>query len=83
VGNDGTTRPIVRAEVLRLDGRPIPEGFLVDSGTDRMVLSAAVLERLHLLMRRGQPGLTLSGIGGESAFVLVRMALVFVREVVV
>ena len=80
VGDDGTTRPVVRAEVLGLDGSPITEGFLVDSGADRTVLSAAVLERLHLPFRRGQPGLTLIGIGGESDFVLVSTALVFVRE---
>jgi hypothetical protein len=80
VGDDGMTRPVVRAEVLGLDGSPIAEGFLVDSGADRTVLSAAVLERLHLPVRRGQPGLTLSGIGGESDFVLVSTAIVFVRE---
>jgi hypothetical protein len=80
LGDDGTTRPIVRAEVSGLDGRLVPESFLIDSGADRTVLSAAVLERLHLPMRRGEPGLTLSGIGGESAFILVRTALIFVRE---
>jgi hypothetical protein len=56
LGDDGTTRPVVRAEVLGLDGRSVSEGFLVDSGADRTVLSAAVLERLHIPMHRGQPG---------------------------
>jgi len=80
VGDDGATRTVARAEVLGLDDSPVPEGFLVDSGADRTVLSAAVLERLHLPVRRRQPGLILSGIGGESDFVLVSTALVFVRE---
>ena len=80
VGEDGAARPIVRGEILGLDGRAVPETFLIDSGADRTVLSASVLERLHLPQRRAESGLTLSGIGGESAFVLVRTALVFVRE---
>ncbi len=67
-GDDGTTRPVVRADVLGVDGRPVSEDFLVDSGADRTVLSAAILARLHLPVRRGQLGLTLSGIGGESNF---------------
>ena len=44
------------------------------------MLSAVVLERLHLSVRRGQTGLTLSGIGGKSDFVLVSAAIVFLRE---
>lgn len=80
VGDDGTTRPVVRATVLGLDGNPVAEDFLVDSGADRTVLSAAVLERLHLPVRRGQSGLALSGIGGESAFVLVNTVIVMIRD---
>ena len=30
VGDDGTTRPVVRADVLGVDGSPVSEGFLVD-----------------------------------------------------
>ena len=80
VGDDGTTRPVVRATVLGLDGNPVAEDFLVDSGADRTVLSAAVLERLHLPVRRGQSSLALSGIGGESAFVLVNTVIVMIRD---
>ena len=77
VGDDRMTRPVVRAHILGLDGNPVAERFLVDSGADRTVLSATILEQLHLPVRRGQPGLALSGIGGESAFVLVSTVIVF------
>ena len=42
VGDDGTTRPVGRAEVLGLDGSPITEGFLVDSGADRTVMCSII-----------------------------------------
>ncbi len=80
VGDDRMTRPVVRAHILGLDGNPVAERFLVDSGADRTVLSATILEQLHLPVRRGQPGLALSGIGGESAFVLVSTVIVLARE---
>lgn len=80
VGDDGTRRPVVRADILGRDNRSVAEDFLVDSGADRTVLSAAVLERLQLPPRHGEPGLALSGIGGESGFVLVTTVLIFVRD---
>ena len=71
VGDDGVTRPIVRAHVFGADGRPVTDDFLIDSGADRTVFNTTLLARLQLPARSAQPGLALSGIGGESAFVVV------------
>jgi hypothetical protein len=48
VCDDGVTRPIVAALVQGGDGRFHCERFLVDSGADRTVLSAALLNRTGL-----------------------------------
>jgi hypothetical protein len=42
VGDDGMLRPLVRAAVSGMDGRLVADDFLIDSGADRTVLSAAV-----------------------------------------
>lgn len=80
VGDDGVTRPTVRAHVFGADGRPVTDDFLIDSGADRTVLSAALMSRLRLPARSAQPGLALSGIGGESAFVMVTTVLELLRD---
>ena len=59
--DDGVTRPIVHANVLGAHGRPHAEDFLVDSGADRTVLSAALSERLQLPAGSTLPGTALSG----------------------
>jgi hypothetical protein len=79
VGDDGVSRPIVRAHVFRADGRPVTDDFLIDSGADRTVFSATLLARLQLPARSAQPGLALSGIGGERAFVVVTTMMEFPR----
>jgi hypothetical protein len=78
--DDGVMRPIVRARVLGRDGSLVAEDFLIDSGADRTVLSATLLARLPLLAQSAQPGFTLSGIGGTTAFVSVTTVLEFVRD---
>jgi Aspartyl protease len=80
VSDDGVTRPMVRVHVLGGDGRPITDDFLIDSGADRTVFSATLMARLQLPVTSAPPGLTLSGIGGESAFVIVTTVLEFLRE---
>ena len=42
-GDDGIVRPIIRSEILTNTGLWIKAPFLVDTGTDRTVLSAAIL----------------------------------------
>lgn len=80
VGDDGVLRPLVRAAVSGMDGRLVADDFLIDSGADRTVLSAALLARLSLPTRSAPSGSTLSGIGGGCAFVLVTSAVEFIRE---
>lgn len=78
--DDGVMRPIVRARVLGSDGSHVAEDFLIDSGADRTALSATLLARLPLLAENAQPGFSLSGIGGTSAFVSVTTVLEFIRD---
>ena len=49
--DDGIVRPVVRGEVETADGDWEPVLFLVDTGADRTVLSAAVLSMLDLASR--------------------------------
>ena len=80
VGDDGVLRPLVRAAVSGIDGRLVADDFLIDSGADRTVLSAALLARLSLPTRSAPSGSILSGIGGGCTFVLVTSAVEFIRE---
>ena len=45
-GDDGMTRPVVRAKCGPLDGTLQADVFLIDSGADRTVFSADLLEKL-------------------------------------
>ena len=77
--DDGVMRPIVRARVGEADAS-VPENFLIDSGADRTVLSAVLVNRLRLPAQGAPPGFTLSGIGGTSAFVLVTTVVEFISD---
>jgi hypothetical protein len=78
--DDGITRPIVRAKVVGEHGAPRSDDFLIDSGADRTVFSAALLQRLRLPTKEAQPDFILSGIGGTSQFVLVTTVIEFIRD---
>ena len=78
--DDGVTRPLVRAKVFGVDGSPVTDDFLIDSGADRTVFSAVLLARLRLPTRNAPPGSGLSGIGGPSEFVLVTTVMEFIRD---
>ena len=80
VCDDGVTRPLVRAKVFGSDGDPVADDFLIDSGGDRTVFSAALLARLRLPAESAPPGVRLSGIGGDSPFVLVTTAVELTRD---
>lgn len=67
---DGMVRPLIRGEILAADGSWVNATFLVDTGADRTVFSADVLESLHL-----EPIETsdrLSGAGGVVDSVVVQ-----------
>lgn len=78
--DDGVTRPVVRARVLDAGGHPVAENFLIDTGADRTVLSAALVTQLRLPFNRAQPDYKLSGVGGTSDFVLVTTVVEFIRD---
>src|SRR5436190_954103 len=42
-GDDGVYRPLVPGEIVTASGDPLQVPFLLDTGADRTVLSAAVL----------------------------------------
>jgi hypothetical protein len=77
-GEDGIGRPVIRGEILTNNGSWIKAPFLVDTGADRTVFSAAVLSALDL-----QPVATpdrLGGVGGIADSVVVETYIRFSRE---
>ena len=46
--DDGIVRPIIRGEILGSDGSWCAAEFVVDTGADRTVLSANILDGLDL-----------------------------------
>lgn len=79
-GDDGVTRPAVRAKVQEADGEYLVEVFLVDSGADRTVLSANLLDRFRIPTAAPTAGPGLQGIGGVLGFALVYTVLEFTRD---
>jgi hypothetical protein len=78
VGADGVRRPMISGEIRAADGTWEKSEFLVDTGADRTVFSAAILARLALqplVMPEG-----LSGVGGIAAAVIVATQVRLTRE---
>lgn len=75
---DDIFRPVVRGEVLSGLGSWIPVPFLLDTGADRTVLTAATLSRLAL------PSLDanemIGGLGGVVDSITVETRIQFIRE---
>jgi len=71
---DATVRPIIRLRMRAVDGTFQAEYFLIDTGADRTVLSAAFWQRLQL-PALGPPASSLSGIGGPGSSILVTSVL--------
>jgi hypothetical protein len=78
--SDGVTRPTVPAAIQMSDGNLYSEDFLIDSGADRSVFSAAVLQNLNLPANPATPGVALVGISGGTTFVLVTTMVEFTRD---
>jgi hypothetical protein len=79
-GDDGVTRPVVRAKVQAADGTLQPGVFLIDSGADRTVFSAYLLRDLHLLPIPTPEGMSLEGVGGGCGFVVVETVVELPRD---
>lgn len=67
--DDGVVRPVIRGEILAGDGSWVKALFLVDSGADRTVFSADVMEALQLQAIDSAD--RLSGAGGVVDSVVV------------
>jgi hypothetical protein len=76
--DDGLVRPVIRGEVLAGDGSWVRVPFLLDTGADRTVFSAAILAILQL-----QPIATqarLGGLGGIADATVVETQVRLTRE---
>ena len=73
--DDGFVRPVVRGEILARDGFWEPSLLLVDTGADRTVFSAALLDVLGLEVSQSRD--QLGGVGGvaESVTVMTQIRL--------
>jgi hypothetical protein len=75
VGDDGVARPVIRGEILAANDTWVRAPFLLDTGADRTVLSAAILRLLGLPW--SATGERIGGLGGvvPSAGVETRIRL--------
>jgi hypothetical protein len=79
-GEDGVTRPVVRAKVAAADGTLERDIFLVDSGADRTVFGARLLWKLGFPMTPGSGSSILQGIGGLCDGVAVKTVVELTRD---
>lgn len=75
--DDGVKRPMIGGEIMAGDGSWIKAPFLVDTGADRTVLSAAILAELGLdpITETG-----ISGLGGKAKSVVIDTKVRLTRE---
>jgi hypothetical protein len=69
LGADGLARPVIHGQLLTGHGTWIAAPFLVDTGADRTVLSAGLLQTLDLPHRVAEE--RLGGLGSVVPFVVV------------
>jgi hypothetical protein len=77
-GDDGIFRPIVRAEIFAGDENWRAFELLVDTGADRTVISANVLESLKLDVTTARD--RIGGVGGLADVVAVRTQIRLTRD---
>jgi predicted aspartyl protease len=76
--DDGIVRPVIRAEILTGEGSWRAVELLVDTGADRTVLSANVLQSLNLGTTEPQEGI--GGVGGLVDSVIVKTQIRLTRD---
>jgi hypothetical protein len=79
VCDGGIVRPVVRAEVQASADKWIPIELLVDTGADRTVFSAGVLQALDGI-QPAAPKEELAGVGGSAESVTVKTKIRMLRE---
>jgi len=77
---DGVRRPTVSGTIHTAGGSLRDIVFLLDSGADRSVFLASVLQRLNLPAAPPPADYQLVGVGGSSAFVLVQAVIELTRD---
>lgn len=78
--DDGENRPILRAKLRTSHGTMVTEQFLVDTGADRTLFTAGLLEQLALRVRPAPADQRLLGVGGAAMYVLVESAIELTRD---
>jgi predicted aspartyl protease len=76
--DDGIVRPVIRAEVFAGDQEWRAVEFLVDTGADRTVMSANVLESLNL--ETSWPQDRIAGVGGLVESVVIATQIRLTRD---
>ena len=76
--DDGVMRPVLSGEILAGNGSWEKSEFLLDTGADRTVFSAATLAKLGLQPVAMQEGI--SGVGGMAAAVSVETEIRLTHE---
>jgi hypothetical protein len=76
--DDDVMRPIVTGDIKASNDAWVKVPFLVDTGADRTVFSAATLAKLGLQSIAAQAGI--SGLGGWAASVVVATQIRLTRE---
>ena len=76
--DDGIVRPVIRGEILSGSGAWQQTEFLVDTGADRTVFSAATLAVLGLQPLMAQD--RIAGLGGMAESVVVETQIRLTRE---
>jgi predicted aspartyl protease len=76
--DDGVERPVISGEIFGVDGSWESTQFLVDTGADRTVFSAATHAKLGLLPLATQDAV--GGLGGVAESVVVETQIRLTRE---
>jgi predicted aspartyl protease len=76
--DDGAIRPVIRGEVEAQDGSWINVPFLVDTGADRTVLSADILDALQLSPVESPD--RLNGVGGAVQSIVANARIRFTND---